>query len=154
MKFRSNFIEIKWRTVEIWGNIRSFWQKTEIEIFTKIWNWAVQRNINFVGLEKCCKMSIYLQRSVLIQRRTSDLIFIILAASRDIISTERSSRGPTAARGRPHLLGPGRLARGEALPLDRRRTPPWAREVREEIVTIKLLASLHSFLSRQNPSIL
>ena len=46
---------------------------------------AVQRNVNFVGLEKCCKMSIYLQRSVLIQRRTSDLILIILLASRDLI---------------------------------------------------------------------
>ena len=50
----------------------------------------MQRNVNFVGLEKCCKMSIYLQRSVLIQRRTSDLIFIILVASRDLILTARS----------------------------------------------------------------
>ena len=49
---------------------------------------AVRRNVNFVGLEKCCKMSIYLQRSVLIQRRTSDLILIILIASRDLILTD------------------------------------------------------------------
>ena len=53
---------------------------------------AVQRNVNFVGLENCCKMSIYSSGKdwFLIQRRTSDLIFIISLASRDLIFTERS----------------------------------------------------------------
>ncbi len=51
----------------------------------------VQRNINLVDLAKSFQTSIYLQKSASIQPRTSHLIFIILAASRDLIFTERSS---------------------------------------------------------------
>ena len=36
---------------------------------------AVQRSVNLVDLEKCCKMSIRLQKSALIQPRTSRLKF-------------------------------------------------------------------------------
>ena len=91
VKFRSNFIEIEWRTVEIWENIRSFWEKkTEKINFYKNLKLSGAKECQFCRPWKCCKMSIYLQRSVLIQRRTSDLIFIILVASRDLILTERS----------------------------------------------------------------
>ena len=58
------------------------------------WNfeiWAVQKYVHLVDLIKSFPTNIHLQRSVSIQPRTSHLIFIILAASRDLIFTERSS---------------------------------------------------------------
>ena len=51
----------------------------------------VQRNANLIDLVKSFQTSIYLQNLASIQPRTSHLIFIILAASRDLIFTERSS---------------------------------------------------------------
>ena len=58
-------------------------------------------------------MSIYLQKSPLIQKRTSDLIFIILV-SRDSIFTERSSPEVAPARARLHAaLGDVLRKRGD-----------------------------------------
>ena len=55
------------------------------EIFQKVYeNWnnieklefgAVQKCKNLVELEKCCKMSTYLPKSVSIQKRTASFIF-------------------------------------------------------------------------------
>ena len=74
---------------------------------TKIcWNievWAVQKHVNRVDLVKSFPTNIYLQKSASIQPRTSRLIFMILAASRDLIFTERSS--PCPARTGRQLLG-------------------------------------------------
>ena len=61
----------KW--IEFWFNsifnfakcFHDFWQKIEFG--------AVQKYVNIVDLEKCCKMSIYLPKSALIQPRTSRL---------------------------------------------------------------------------------
>ena len=36
-----------------------------------VWSEAVQKYVSLVELEKCCKMSIYLQKSVSIEPRTS-----------------------------------------------------------------------------------
>jgi hypothetical protein len=51
----------------------------------------VQKHVNLVDLVKSFPTNIYLQTSASIQPRTSLLIFTILAASRDLIFTERSS---------------------------------------------------------------
>ena len=52
---------------------------------------AVQKHVNLVDLVKSFPADIFLQKSASIQPRTSHLFFIILAASRDLIFTERSS---------------------------------------------------------------
>ena len=49
---------------------------------------AVQKCVHLVDVDKCCKMSIQLQKSVLIQTRTSYLFCSILVASRDLIFTD------------------------------------------------------------------
>ena len=51
----------------------------------------MQKHVNLVDLVKSFPTKIYLQKSASIQPRTIHLIFIILAASRDSIFTERSS---------------------------------------------------------------
>ena len=51
----------------------------------------MQKHVNLVDLVKSFPTSIFLQKSASIQPRTSHLIFIIIAASRDLIFTERSS---------------------------------------------------------------
>ena len=51
----------------------------------------MQKHVNLVDLVKSFPTNINLQKSASIQPRTSHLIFIILAASRDLIFTERSS---------------------------------------------------------------
>ena len=67
----------------------------------------MQKHVNLVDLVKSFPTNIYLQKSASIQPRTSHLIFIILAASRDLIFTERSSPGAHGARRSVHPGGPG-----------------------------------------------
>ena len=54
----------------------------------------MQKHVNLVDLVKSFPTNILLQKSVSIQPRTSHLLFIILAASTDLIFTERSSPPP------------------------------------------------------------
>ena len=51
----------------------------------------MQKHVNLVDLVKSFPTNIYLQKLASIQPRTSHLIFIILAAPRDLIFAERSS---------------------------------------------------------------
>ena len=69
----------------------------------------MQKHVNLVDLVNSFPTNIYLQKSASIQPRTSHLIFIILAASRNLIFTERSSPGYFAevARRRAAVLYPG-----------------------------------------------
>ena len=81
-KFRSNFIKISAKNDEINGN---FGKKSEIfrnlgaEFLQNFEFGAVQRFLNLVDLEKCCKMRIWTQKSASIQQRTSPLKFGDLA---------------------------------------------------------------------------
>ena len=77
-KFRQNFIKIWLRNnnfdekLENFGSIQySISQKVFTIFDQKIEFGAVQKYVNLVDLEKCCKMSIYLQNLASIQPRTS-----------------------------------------------------------------------------------
>ena len=70
-------------------NSQNSWRKfAEIQCIEV---WAVQKHVNLVDLATSFPTNIFLQKSASIQPRTSHLIFIILAASRDLIFTERLS---------------------------------------------------------------
>ena len=59
-------------------------------------HFSVSPHVPFLNLlfeQIAIPTNIYLQKSASIQPRTSHLLFIILAASRDLIFTERSSPG-------------------------------------------------------------
>ena len=57
--------------IELWFNSIFNFAKLLTIFYKKIEFGAVQKDVNLVDLEKCCKMSVYLQRSVPIQPRTS-----------------------------------------------------------------------------------
>ena len=58
---------IEWIIIHLYSFFPKLWR-----VFCwKIGFWAVQRNVNLVDLEKCWKMSIWLQKSASIQPRTS-----------------------------------------------------------------------------------
>ena len=57
--------------IELWSNSIFNFAKLLTIFYKKIEFGAVQKDVNLVDLEKCCKMSIWLQKSVLIQPRTS-----------------------------------------------------------------------------------
>ena len=87
-------------------------RKSLMKICWNIQVWAVQKHVNLVDLIKSFSTNIYLQKSASIQPRTSHLIFIVLAASRDSIFTERSS--PVRTTGHTERLrqrAPHKLAR-------------------------------------------
>ena len=70
----------------------SIFQQNFQQFLTKIF--AIRercKGVHCVDLGESVQTSIYLQNLASIQPRTSHLIFIILAASRDLIFTERSS---------------------------------------------------------------
>ena len=95
----NNFDDVVWKIV-----------KKSQKFVTKIcWNievWAVQKHVNLADLVKSFPTNIYLQKSASIQPRTSHLMFIILAASRDLIFTERSS--PIDSACSPRACSPAR----------------------------------------------
>ena len=67
------------------------------------------KGVHCVDLGESFPTNIYLQKSASIQPRRSHLIFIILAASRDLIFTERSSpvRHSACAQTAPHAAQAG-----------------------------------------------
>merc|ERR1712118_100958 len=65
--------------------------KIRDEHFLNVHVGEVQRSANLIDLVKSFQTSIYLQNLASIQPRTSHFVFIILAASRDLIFTERPS---------------------------------------------------------------
>ena len=80
MKFRSNFIEIGAKNHEFDGKLtskfgkiseklRKFWA----EFLQKIEFGAVRKCVHLVDLEKCCKMSIWLQKSASIENEPSQV---------------------------------------------------------------------------------
>ena len=73
----------------------------------------MQKHVNLVDLVKSFPTNIYLQKSASIQPRTSHLIFIILAASRDLIFTERSCP-QVGEKGLAKLLRSSELSEEEA----------------------------------------
>ena len=57
--------------IELWFNSIFNFAKLLTIFYKKIEFGAVQKDVNLVDLEKCCKMSIYLQNLASIQPRTS-----------------------------------------------------------------------------------
>ena len=80
VKFRIFSFKIQWDLAIFMQMLRRFeWIIYSFYSFLpKLWRvfcwnfefWAVQKQINLLDLEKCCKMSIWLQKSVSIQPRT------------------------------------------------------------------------------------
>ena len=82
---------------EIWANI---WKSLPI-LYGNFEFWAVQRCAKLVDLEKCFPMSIYLQRSVPIQKRTSPRKFDHFAEKSEKDSVPNLSTVPGGTRGVP-----------------------------------------------------
>ena len=105
--------------------LQNFEQKSE-KSFTKFCSHfeigAVQRIANLVGLEKCCKMRNWVQKSASMQKRTSPLKFGDLAEKSGFnsvsnLSTKPRARCPGSRRTRPALPSPSPAGRAS----------PWAR---------------------------
>jgi len=94
-KFGDVAAQIVAKIAKFWRCYLKFCEQMPKFVTKFSWNievWAVQKHVNqFVDLVKSFPTNIYLQKSASIQPRTSHLIFIILAASMDLIFTERSS---------------------------------------------------------------
>ena len=137
-KFRQNFSKV--------GKCCKNCRKMRKSLTIFFWNievWAVQRHVNLVDLVKSFPTNIFLQKSASIQPRTSHLIFILLAASRDLIFTERSSPYlRRSRRERPHatvFLKIGKIYSGATRYSASNQQAPG-------LVAVSMLASMNAFI--------